>query len=69
MIGDPVALTIRRNIERPSAPLLDAFQRAPTGFVTDAYNGKGCMHYVVKPLTPDMYPWRRLSRWRPSSTW
>ena len=55
MIGEPVALTVRRNIERPAPALLAAYQGAPTGFVTDAYNGKGCMDYRIKPLTPDMY--------------
>lgn len=54
MIGDPVALTVRRRIERPSAALLGAFKGAPTGFVTDAQNGKGCMDFHVKPLTPEM---------------
>ena len=39
MIGDPVALTIRRNIERPSKSVMKAFAGMPTGFVTDACNG------------------------------
>ena len=55
MIGDPVARTVRRSVERPAAEVLRAFEGAPTGFVTDAYNGKGCMDYAIKPLTPDMY--------------
>lgn len=55
MIGEPVALTIRRNIERPAGALVARFQGAPTGFVTDAYNGKGCLDYGIKPLTPEMY--------------
>jgi regulator of RNase E activity RraA len=54
MIGEPVALTIRRKIDRPSAGVLRAFKGAPTGFVTDAYNGKGCLDYRIKPLTPTM---------------
>jgi 4-hydroxy-4-methyl-2-oxoglutarate aldolase len=54
MIGDPVALTIRRNIERPPKPVLKAFAGMPTGFVTDAYNGKGCLDSAVKPLLPEM---------------
>ena len=52
MIGNPVALTIRRNILRASNDLLAAFQNQPTGFVTDAYNGKGCLDYRIKPLDP-----------------
>jgi len=55
MIGEPVALTIRRNVERPSAALLSEFQGAPTGFVTDAHNSKGCLDCAIKPLTPPMY--------------
>jgi hypothetical protein len=43
MIGDPVALTVRRTIERPDASLVDAFRHAPTGFITDAFNGQGCL--------------------------
>ncbi len=54
MIGDPVALTVRRNIERPSKTIMKAFAGMPTGFVTDAYNGKGCLDYAIKPLLPNM---------------
>ena len=54
MIGDPVMLTIRRNIERPSKALLKSFEGMPTGFVTDAYNGKGCLDFEIKPLMPAM---------------
>lgn len=54
MIGEPVSLTIRRNIERPSRSLMKAFAGQPTGFVTDAFNGKGCLDREIKPLTPDM---------------
>lgn len=54
MIGDPVALTIRRDFPRPSAGVLDVFRGAPTGFVTDAYNGRGSLHHAIKPLLPEM---------------
>jgi len=54
MIGDPVMLTIRRNIQRPSKALLKSFDGMPTGFVTDAYNGKGCLDFEIKPLMPAM---------------
>ncbi len=50
MIGDPIALTIRRNIARAKPELLGRFQNQPTGFVTDAFNGKGCLDYRIKPL-------------------
>ena len=54
MIGEPVALTIRRNFERPAAALLKAFRGAPSGFVTDAHNGQGCLDYRIKPISPKM---------------
>ncbi|MBL8383345.1 MAG: RraA family protein [Burkholderiales bacterium] len=54
MIGEPVALTIRRNFERPAAALLRAFRGAPTGFVTDAHNGQGCLDYRIKPIDQKM---------------
>ena len=54
MIGDPVALTVRCNIERPAKSVMKAFAGMPTGFVTDAYNGKGCLDYAIKPLLPTM---------------
>jgi regulator of RNase E activity RraA len=55
MIGEPTALTIRRKIDRPSAALLRSFKGAPTGFVTDAFNSKGCLDHGIKPLKPEMY--------------
>jgi 4-hydroxy-4-methyl-2-oxoglutarate aldolase len=54
MIGNPVALTIRRTFERPAPEVLDAFRDAPTGFVTDAFNGRGSLHHSIKPLDPAM---------------
>lgn len=54
MIGEPVALTIRRNFERPAAALLKAFRGAPNGFVTDAYNGQGYLHHGIKPIAAAM---------------
>ena len=50
MIGEPVSLTIRRNLERPSAATLKAFRGVPTGFVTDAHNGQGCLDHHIKPI-------------------
>jgi regulator of RNase E activity RraA len=54
MIGEPVALTIRRRIQRPAPQVLRAFRGAPTGFVTDACNGRGCLDFRIKPLVPEM---------------
>ena len=54
MIGDPVALTIRRKIERPSKALLDRFRGAQTSFVADAQNGGGVLDQAIKPISPAM---------------
>jgi 4-hydroxy-4-methyl-2-oxoglutarate aldolase len=54
MIGEPVALTVRRSIERPSAATLRAYKGRPSGFITDAYNGRGCLDYTIKPLKDGM---------------
>ena len=54
MIGEPVALTIRRNFERPAAALLKQFRGAASGFVTDAYNGQGCLDHGIKPIDAAM---------------
>ena len=54
MIGEPLALSIRRRIQRPAPQVLRAFRGAPSGFVTDAFNGRGCLDFRIKPLTPDM---------------
>ena len=52
MIGDPVALRIRRNIERPSKALIRAFAKAQTSFIADAQQGWYCLHHAIKPLNP-----------------
>jgi 4-hydroxy-4-methyl-2-oxoglutarate aldolase len=54
MIGEPVALTIRRRVKRPRSGLLRRFAGAPSGYVTDACDGGGCMDCGVKPLDPRM---------------
>lgn len=54
MIGEPIALSVRKQIERPSKALLKAFMHKPTGYVTDASNGAGCLDVAIKPLQPGM---------------
>ena len=51
MIGDPIALTIRRNIERAPRSLVRAFAKAQTSFIADAQQGFNCLHYAIKPVT------------------
>ena len=50
MIGDPVALKIRRKIKRPAASLVRAFANAQTSFITDAMQGMNSLHYSIKGL-------------------
>jgi 4-hydroxy-4-methyl-2-oxoglutarate aldolase len=50
MIGDPVALKIRRKFKRPSTALVRAFATAQTSFITDAMQGMNAMHYSIKGL-------------------
>jgi 4-hydroxy-4-methyl-2-oxoglutarate aldolase len=52
MIKDPPLLRIRRKFPRPSKKILAAFAGIPTGFVTDAMNGRGALDYRIKPLVP-----------------
>jgi 4-hydroxy-4-methyl-2-oxoglutarate aldolase len=54
MIGEPTALTIRRNHERPPEALLARYRATPTGFVTDAQDGRGSLHHSIKPIDPAM---------------
>ena len=54
MIGDPIALTIRRKFERPAKALIDRFRDAQTSFIADAQNGMGVLDYAIKPLDPSM---------------
>jgi 4-hydroxy-4-methyl-2-oxoglutarate aldolase len=44
-------LTIRRNFPRPSAELVEAFRKAPTGWVVDANGRRGALDYRIRPIT------------------
>jgi len=57
MIDDPPLLTIRRYIERPERPLVEAFAGTPTGFIVDAMAGRGSLDSRIKPLpgTPSRF--------------
>jgi 4-hydroxy-4-methyl-2-oxoglutarate aldolase len=57
MIGSPLAITIRRKIERPPAALIEQFRDIPTCFIADACAGRGSLHHSVKPLDPAMRFW------------
>ncbi len=54
MLTEPPRLTIRRTIDRPPADLLACFADAPTGWLTDAQNGRGSLDAAIKPIAPDV---------------
>jgi 4-hydroxy-4-methyl-2-oxoglutarate aldolase len=56
MIKDPPLLRIRRKFPRPSKNVLAAFAGVPTGFATDAMDGRGALDYRIKPLAPPREP-------------
>ena len=53
MITDPPVLTVRRNFERPSPELVEAFRGIPTGYLVDAMSGRNCLGYNIRPLTAE----------------
>lgn len=50
MIEEPPIVTIKRDIRRPSAAQIAAFQGVPTGFVVDAMFGDGALSSRIQPL-------------------
>jgi len=52
MIGDPVALRIRRKIDRAPKTLVGAFAKAQTSFIADAMQGWNCLDHSIKGLNP-----------------
>jgi 4-hydroxy-4-methyl-2-oxoglutarate aldolase len=53
MIEDPPVLTIRRKIARPERAALAGFAGVQTGNLVDAMEGRGALHFSVKPIDPD----------------
>ena len=53
MIEEPALITMRRDVPRPTASQLAAFENTPTGFVADALGGRGAMAARVKPVVPE----------------
>lgn len=56
MIEEPPLLTINSSRNRPTARQIDALKDVPTGFLTDAMNGRGAMDYRIRPLSPGVLP-------------
>lgn len=52
MIEDSPILRLRRNFPRPLEAEVDSLSDTPTGFIVDCMNGRGSLHYAIKPLLP-----------------
>jgi 4-hydroxy-4-methyl-2-oxoglutarate aldolase len=52
MIEDPPLLQIRREFERAPSPLLERFSGVPTEHIADAMDGRGALHFSIKPVDP-----------------
>jgi 4-hydroxy-4-methyl-2-oxoglutarate aldolase len=53
MIEEPPLLQIRRQSARPGPEVLNRFQQAPTGFLADCMDGRGALHWRIKPVDPE----------------
>ena len=56
MIEEPPLLLVHENRVRPSDQQLNALKDIPTGFLTDAMNGRGALAPEIRPLSPDVLP-------------
>jgi 4-hydroxy-4-methyl-2-oxoglutarate aldolase len=52
MIEDPPLLTLRRTFPRPTPAQVAALTGLPTGFATDAMDGRGALDASIKPIDP-----------------
>ena len=50
MIEEPPILTIAKDLRRPSAEQIAAFQDVPTGFVADALDGAGALSNTIRHI-------------------
>lgn len=56
MIEEPPLLTVKENRPRPTAEQIEALTGVPTGFLTDAMEGRGAMDPDIVPLSPGVLP-------------
>ena len=56
MIEEPPVLLIKEHRNRPSSAQIAALKGTPTGFLTDAMNGRGALDHSVFALSPDVLP-------------
>jgi 4-hydroxy-4-methyl-2-oxoglutarate aldolase len=54
MIEEPPLLTVKEHRNRPSVEQIEALRGTPTGFLTDAMNGRGALDHVVYALSPSV---------------
>jgi 4-hydroxy-4-methyl-2-oxoglutarate aldolase len=50
MIEDPPLLTVRREIQRTPAKLLEGFAGVPTSWIVDALEGRAALDHAIKPV-------------------
>jgi 4-hydroxy-4-methyl-2-oxoglutarate aldolase len=53
MLEDPPLLTVRRTFPRPRRDLLVRLERAQTGHIVDARNGRAALDHRIKPVDPE----------------
>jgi 4-hydroxy-4-methyl-2-oxoglutarate aldolase len=53
MLEDPPLLTVRRTFPRPRRDLLARLERAQTGHIVDARNGRAALDHRIKPVDPE----------------
>lgn len=52
MIEEPPLLIVKEHRNRPTAEQIEALKGTPTGFLTDAMNGRGALDHSVYALSP-----------------
>jgi 4-hydroxy-4-methyl-2-oxoglutarate aldolase len=52
VIDNPPLLSIHRGFRRPDPALIEQFRGAQTSHLADAMDGRGALHYRIKPLDP-----------------
>ena len=52
MIEEPPLLIVKEHRNRPTAEQIEALRGTPTGFLTDAMNGRGALDHCVYALSP-----------------
>ncbi len=56
MIEEPPVLIIKRERPRPTETQIEALRNTPTGFLTDAMQGRGALDPAIRLLSPGVLP-------------